>query len=75
MGGVRRRNGEGISGMGGNEVKRKMGGEGGSEKSVWALHRVKMTRGAVAGGREREGRLSSSWIFWEHGLTATGRFI
>lgn len=34
MGGVRRRNGGGISGMGGNEVKRKMGGEGGSEKSV-----------------------------------------
>lgn len=28
MGGVRRRNGGGISGMGGNEVKRKMGGEG-----------------------------------------------
>lgn len=54
MGGVRRRNGGGISGMGGNEVKRKMGGEEGSEKSVWALHRVKMTRGAVAGGRERE---------------------
>lgn len=56
MGGVRRRNGGGITGMGGNEVQRKMVGEGGescSEKSVWTLHRVKMTRGGGAGGRER----------------------
>lgn len=28
MGGVRRRNGRGISGMGGNEVQRKIGTEG-----------------------------------------------
>lgn len=56
MGAVRRRNGGGITGMGGNEVQRKMVGEGGescSEKSVWTLHRVKMTRGGGAGGRER----------------------
>lgn len=47
----------GVSGMGGNEVQRKMGGEGndsgGSEKSVWTLHRVKMTSGGGAGGQER----------------------
>lgn len=66
MGGVRRRNGGGISGMGGNEVQRKMGGEGselvGSEKSVWALHRVKMTRGGGVGGRERGQVISQSDI-------------
>lgn len=52
MGGVRRRNRGGIMGMGGNEVQRKMGGEGDSEKCVGTAQ-SKKTRGGGAGGRER----------------------
>lgn len=59
MGGVRRRNRGGTMGMGGNEVQKK-GRRGVFKKSVWALHRVKMTRGGGAGGRER-GQLFLQW--------------
>lgn len=52
----------GVSGMGGNDIQRKIdgrravkGGGGGwvMEKSLWASHRAKMTRGGGVGGRER----------------------
>lgn len=50
----------GISGKGGNDIQRKIdgrravnGGGGGMEKSLWASHRAKMTRGGGVGGRER----------------------
>lgn len=51
----------GISGMGGNDIQRKIDrrravnwGVGGiMEKSLWASHRAKMTRGGGVGGQER----------------------
>lgn len=69
----------GISGMGGIDIQRKIdrrravnwGGDYGKKP-------VGITQSKNDKGRwedERGGSSSSSRIFWEHGLTATGRFI
>lgn len=55
---------------------REKWGERGFRKECVGTAQSKNDKGSCGGRtREREGRLSSSRIFWEHRLTATGRFI